>query len=119
MSMKWKINPNEWIKSMVPDLLKQTGDQLVRDIRGIVSTPYPGASSPGQPPHTRSGRLRSMVFSHVSRDEAYVGSAAKRGDAPYPKFLEEGTSKMAARPFLRPVVAFRKQNPIKLKRRRS
>ena len=119
MSFKWKINPNEWIKQLTPELLKQTGDQLVRDLRAVVDVPYPPASAPGRPPHKRSGRLRAMLGARVVGDKAFVGSSARRGSAPYPKFLEEGTSNMAPRPYLRPVVAFRTQNPIKLKRRRS
>jgi len=119
MSFKWLKKPDAWLNELVPDLMRQTGEQLIRDIRGIVNTPYPPASTPGNPPHRRSGRLSKLLMAKVVGDELYVKSAARRGDAPYPKFLEEGTSKMAPRPYLRPVVAFRKQNPIKLKRRRS
>lgn len=54
-------------------------------------------SKPGEPPHMDHGNLRRSV-AHDMPDEltARVGSTLK-----YAKFLEVGTSKMAARPWLR------------------
>ncbi|HWB13401.1 MAG TPA: hypothetical protein VG826_29520 [Pirellulales bacterium] len=75
--------------------------EAVRSIR----TPYPPASTPGQPPHTRSGAsgLMGSVFYWVNADTsnpfAVVGTSLKYG-----LYLELGTYKMAARPWLRPAL---------------
>ena len=54
-------------------------------------------SKPGEPPHAQTGRLRgSVAWEMASRFVARVGSNSK-----YAKYLELGTSRMAARPWLR------------------
>jgi len=60
------------------------------------STP---ASSPGEPPHRRTGRLARSITHEVTATTARVGTNVKYG-----KFLEVGTGDMAARPYLRPAV---------------
>lgn len=58
------------------------------------------ASAPGEPPAIRSGALfRSL---RESFPEALTGEL--RIGAPYAAFLEEGTPRMAPRPFIRPAV---------------
>lgn len=67
-----------------------------------ISKPYPPASSPGEPPHARSGRLRgSVVAPPVSPNElvARVGATVE-----YAPLLEKGTKKMSARPFFGPAL---------------
>lgn len=57
------------------------------------------ASAPGEPPAKRSGRL-SKSFKSVSRSfELVIGNTAFERGFPYPKALEEGTSRMAKRPY--------------------
>ena len=60
-----------------------------------------GASQPGHPPHVDTGRLRSSITHEVqaSKNEiiARVGT-----NVVYGKWLELGTSRMQARPWLRP-----------------
>jgi len=46
-------------------------------------------------------RLKGRKYASVTGGEAYVG-VSWRGDAYYGRFLEFGTSRMPARPFLRP-----------------
>ncbi len=59
------------------------------------------ASSPGEAPAIDFGELLRSIFFDVRPLEVEVGSF---GGAPYAEFLEEGTSKMEARPFLGPAV---------------
>jgi HK97 gp10 family phage protein len=58
------------------------------------------ASAPGESPQRRSGFLRSKLGFNV------VGMRILhfRDDAPYAGFLEDGTRKMAKRPFMQPAI---------------
>jgi len=60
-----------------------------------------GPSKPGEPPHARTGRLRNSIVAPpvMPTDEPLVGLVGV--SALYGKFLEFGTSKMAARPFVK------------------
>lgn len=74
------------------------------EVTRSLSTGFPPASSPGDPPHHRSGDLRRSVFDRVTesrpgRFEGTVGVRAEHGI-----HLEFGTRRMAARPFLRPAL---------------
>ena len=58
------------------------------------------ASAPGEPPAIDTGNLVNSVFSEKSGPgQALVGASAE-----YAEYLEFGTRKMAARPFLRPAL---------------
>ena len=61
--------------------------------------PHTPASKPGEPPHRRTGTLSRSITHEVTKYRARVGTNIK-----YSKPLELGTSKMAARPYLRPAV---------------
>jgi len=57
-------------------------------------------SAPGEPPQRRSGFLRkSLGFNVVGMTVLHV-----RDDAPYAGWVEDGTRKMAPRPFLKPAI---------------
>ena len=88
------------------------GGQLIRGeaIRSIQSGPKSGrvyqkynprrthtASAPGQPPASDTGNLVSQIMRVADGKNTLVESRAD-----YSKFLEFGTSKMLARPFLFP-----------------
>lgn len=64
-----------------------------------VSTTSAGPSSPGDPPHADTGKLRQSLMVVPQGDSVIVGTPLKYG-----LYLELGTSRMAARPFLRPAV---------------
>ena len=80
-----------------------------RAVKGIQSGPASGApradgsraSAPGEFPMTDTGSLVSSVFTSIRKSGrrviAFVGS-----DIVYAKFLEFGTRRMAARPWLQP-----------------
>lgn len=69
-------------------------------------TPVP--SSPGSSPARRTGRLMEshqvLERATIGRPVALVGHKADQftTDGPYPAFLEYGTRRMAARPYVRP-----------------
>jgi len=57
------------------------------------------ASAPGEPPAVDTGRLRASISFHTYTNYVDVGTNVE-----YAAPLEFGTSKMAARPFLRPAL---------------
>ncbi|MEY5098720.1 MAG: hypothetical protein RJA36_1439 [Pseudomonadota bacterium] len=61
------------------------------------------ASKPGEPPRKRTGTLQKSVGHEVFYDLRYDQVTVRAGtNVPYGRFLEYGTRKMAARPWLRP-----------------
>lgn len=73
-----------------------------REAKRIATGPPP--SAPGEGPGVRTGRLRNSISYRIGVDAispyADIGTAVF-----YAPFLEIGTRKMAARPFLRPALA--------------
>ena len=61
------------------------------------------ASAPGEPPARRTGNLRMHWNGQVKSENSYGGGVAiiaeLESQEPYASYLENGTSKMAARPF--------------------
>lgn len=55
-------------------------------------TAYPPASSPGEFPHSRSGRVRGSIKGQVSGNAVIISTSA-----PYSTYLRTGTSRMGAR----------------------
>ncbi len=62
------------------------------------------ASSPGNAPAVDSGALRGSLIFDVRNLEVEVGSIIGNKKGNYPLYLEEGTKKMEARPWLAPAV---------------
>jgi phage gpG-like protein len=64
---------------------------------------YPPPSQPGEPPHLRSGRLRASISWRLGEDAeglyADIGSNVE-----YAYWVEMGSDRMAARPYLRPAL---------------
>lgn len=100
-SVKW-YGPKviDSIKAMAEKRMEAATVVVANRAKQLISTPYPPPSRPGEPPHRRTGRLRASVAREVTWDESTVigrvGSNVK-----YAKWLELGTSRMAARPWLR------------------
>ncbi len=59
------------------------------------------ASAAGEPPATDTGYLVSKIFTNI--DPVGLGASVE-SRADYSSFLEFGTSKMAARPFMQPAL---------------
>jgi len=83
------------------------GQRVSQEAKRLVSRPNPtGASpsAPGEPPKRVTGALLDSIDYQVEpgRDQVavYVGAAVQHA-----LYLEFGTSKMAARPFMRPAVS--------------
>jgi hypothetical protein len=85
---------------------------IVGDTQRRISTPYPPASLPGQPPHLRSGRLFRSVSGDVRSTKSTI-TATVRATAPYADILDPqtrggvrgaggrfGKRKIARRPFI-------------------
>lgn len=76
-----------------------------RAVRSVSVSGWAGGSyrpsKPGDPPHADTRQLGQSIFYVVMRDDqkAIVGTNLKKG-----LFLEVGTSKMRARPYLRPAL---------------
>ncbi len=65
---------------------------------------FPPPSNPGEPPHLRSGRLRSSISWRLGEDEQ--GLYADIGtNVLYGYWLEVGTDRLAPRPYLRPALS--------------
>lgn len=81
------------------------GNEVQDDVQNALSIAYPPASAPGEKPHKRTGKLRSLTLSLPARN--YTISSDKLtveivSGAEYAEFLENGTSRMKARPFMGP-----------------
>lgn len=59
------------------------------------------ASAPGSPPANWSGHLRDSSFTPLTNDAHLPGIMT---NALYAGYLEDGTSKMAARPYRQPII---------------
>lgn len=107
------MNPQtqQWlqqIKRQHATALSSYGDQIVAETKADIDTPYPPASEPDTPPHRRKGYLHDGVHRdgpdefQVEGVVMHIVSERVEEDPRVPMFLEFGTSKMAARPYMRP-----------------
>ena len=80
--------------------LNRAGSELRRHVVQKISegrTRVDGPSEPGTPPHQNTATLKRSIFHEVVGLTAIVGTTVDYG-----QYLEEGNSRMAARPYLRP-----------------
>ena len=99
----------EQVESIATDMAKSAARRGVHEGKRAVSTPYPPASLPGNPPHRRTGRFRRGINATVTAvSRTLHGAIQIRGRvssrAPYGKFLEFGTRRMRARPWAKIVL---------------
>ncbi len=71
-------------------------------------------SSPGEPPKSKSGKLRKSIFYRVGRRDAWIGPTRPEGS--HANIVEGGAEHMAPRPFMGP--AMKRARP-KIRRFRS
>jgi HK97 gp10 family phage protein len=90
-----------YLKTKIKERLNVTGNPILAS-RGPGGRHYRNetVSAPGDAPHKMLGNLQRSIAHAVDSDgkTAYVGS-----NLDYALYLEIGTSKMAARPFFRPI----------------
>jgi hypothetical protein len=91
---------------------RRLAEELRDDIREHWSGLYPPASSPGEPPAKRSGKLDRSVRARPGRAH-WIARAKVVIEVGYGKFLENGTQRMAERPFMRPAIQRLRKNAKK------
>lgn len=79
-------------------IFNAVGKQAVEEIKDSLAVPYPPPSSPGESPHLRTGELQASIGYSIIGDTFSIYAATD-----YAEYLEYGTSKLEARPFIRPV----------------
>ncbi len=110
-SRKFKTMGKDIFDDVFSEMLR-TGNIVIRDVQKSMLRTKRGTTAnssghrpslPGHPPAVDSGRLfKSLVTQGKKSDtNAEVEFGSKTG-APYAEFLENGTRKMRARPFLAP-----------------
>ena len=100
----------EMVKSTaVRSIQTQSGGQTVTRYRQGGGAYQHTASSPNSPPNTDTGRLASSVAVEVQSEDVFVGSGVE-----YAPYLEFGTSKMQARPWLNPALEQNRRRISKL-----
>ncbi len=83
--------------------LREAGEASAKVFKGRIDTAYPPASSPGEPPHKRSGALGRSVSFHVDSvggPTLHVGVFPGAEAESYARLLQGGTGRMRPRPFL-------------------
>lgn len=90
------------LSSRFETAIKEVAEVGQKSAKALVSGPSP--SRPGEPPGIITGNLRDHItILQASRLHWILLSAARSPQgAPYPLYLEIGTWKMAARPYMRP-----------------
>lgn len=103
------MSPEEQIDTIVMATFNALAPEVVADIQSEIGVAFPPPSTPGTPPHLRTGELQGGVFFSVDQfGSEYVLTITST--APYSEHLEHGTSRMVARPFMLP--ALDKWGPI-------
>lgn len=113
-----KLQVNVWRKKRLEPLLRENleeaGEFLENEVKQDVSTPYPPASSPGHPPHMRTGDYRQSI-EHIVDESRSGNSITMRvgSNSPYGRRLEFGfvgrdslgrNVSQAPRPHMRPAI---------------
>lgn len=87
-------------------IMQDAGAFGVARVKETISDAFPPASEPGTPPHQRTGALKEGVSSYTFQQGDVIKTVVlseRVGRNPnVPAYLEGGTSKMAARPYMLP-----------------
>lgn len=122
-NIKLKVDYNKAIDSRdIEKRMENTSEFVSEKVKRTLSKPGTGAvyvrdgkmhraSAPGQPPAKDTGTLQSSIEYKVTKDGETI-SGLIGSSADYAIYLEFGTSRMAARPFLRPVLENNKEEIV-------
>lgn len=97
--------PIEFARKKVSGAVPALASAMQRDLRAVIDTPYPPASRPGKPPHKRTGYLQSHAV--VKGTPVAPGGFARiviRAPEYGMFYLEQGTKRMAPRPWIKPTI---------------
>jgi hypothetical protein len=83
--------------------MESVGVEIEATAKARIAINYPPASSPGEPPHRRTGELQAGVFHYTEETVSGVRTTISYGRAggppQVPEWLQYGTARMRARPF--------------------
>jgi hypothetical protein len=100
MSLTWNSSVLKDISDTMQARLDLAGKHLVNAIKMNIDIQGPPTSEPGEFPHKDTGALQAGVTYEVQ-----PGKLSLTADVDYAQDLEFGTSRAAARPFIRPTLA--------------
>lgn len=100
------------VRSQLSANLLQAGNDLTDELREVVSIPGPPRSRPGQPPHIDTDVFHPSIRAEYNPEDPEGLTVVVGSDEEYSLYLELGTGRMAARPWLRNTFAAR-QDAIK------
>lgn len=92
------------IRSQLARNLERAAEHVAGKVRDKLRIPGPPASSPGEPPHRRSGELQGNILPLLDVTNPDQPTAYIQANTPYAEVLELGGGHVAARPFLRPTL---------------
>lgn len=87
----------------IAEVMRKVGEEILADLQRTVGKGYPPASAPGQPPHRRTGELQNSFTVRLEGEGSADVVMYIESTADHSAYLEYGTSRMAARPFLAPL----------------
>jgi hypothetical protein len=90
---------NARLRGVLQGRAQRAVNVVVGDTQRRVSTPYPPASQPGEPPHRRTGALMRSISGGVTMTRNTI-TATVRARAPHAKHLDPGGGRIAQRPFI-------------------
>lgn len=97
--------PERFAKRRVPGAAPALAEKMEQALRDAIDTPWPPASSPGRPPHLRTGFLHDHTVVRGSPvSKSGTASIVIRGPQYGMTFLEGGTRNMAPRPYIKPTI---------------
>lgn len=96
-------SPEAQIANIIDRTLNDLGNDIVGDIREEIGDGWPPASDPLSPPHLRTGELQRSVNYTVTH-EGSIWTLTITADIYYAGYLEWGTDRAVARPFMTPAL---------------
>lgn len=84
--------------------------KIEREFRGVVSTAYPPASVPGEPPHLRTGHYRDSIRAKATGTNGYAARIRIESDDMVAVWTEFGTHR-DGRPYMLPRPHWRTELP--------